>query len=428
VNESAMRNRMFATAPAIVAALAGFAMLALVLKRGVDLPFWDEWEWTQMIYDAHRHTLTFAELWAPHAEHRMFVPNLVVLGLDRFGGWDTVREQVVSVALVVLTQLLLWLTIARTVVERLRGIVFLAATALLFGLIQYENFDWGFQTAWFLCDFGMVLTVWALALPDSHARNVGIAIFGAMVASLSVAQGVTVWVAGLVVLLVLPKRSLRIVLIWLAAAVVGAVLARYGVPSASAAVARDPMHLLEYALAYLGAPIAASFGQAYGVCAGIALIIWLGSVATLMWRRAGALRTLAAPWFGLVAYTFVCATLTAAGRGMNDLSQAASSRYTSIATFAWIAAIVLTVICLHASRIRKAFWVTPIAAVLCLSVAQDSFGNARWIEHTAQMRVARERLSRGDVEAIASVYPYPERFLMLVGELYAIHDGVFTLR
>src|ERR1700738_3534268 len=123
--------RAAAYAPAMIATLGIPVLVALVFRRAVEVPFWDEWEWADLVYAAHRHTLTFGQLWAPHNEHRIFVPTLIMLGLDAAGGWSVVREQVVSLAMLALTQLIVWLLIRRTVPVGRRGVCFLAATALL---------------------------------------------------------------------------------------------------------------------------------------------------------------------------------------------------------------------------------------------------------------------------------------------------------
>jgi hypothetical protein len=425
-----MRNRIVNTAPALIAALAVFPVLALVLRRGVDIPFWDEWEWLPLVYAAHHHTLTFADVWYPHNEHRIFVPTLLMLALDRLGGWSVVREQVVSVATLAATQLTMWLLIRRTVAMPLRGVTFLAATLLLFGFAQYENLEWGFQMAWFLCDLGMVVAVWALARPDRDGRAIAVAIAVATIASLSSSQGLAAWVAGTVVILLAPRLSRRVLAVWIGAAIVAVALARYGVrpiADSGGGIHAAAPHLIEYLLAYLGSPLAASFKSGFAIAAGGVLVLWLAALTAVAWRGPQPLRALLAPWLGIAAYVLACAALTAIGRGGNEFDQALSSRYTSIGSLAWIAAVVATVVCMQHVMVRRPLLLAlPIVAALCLSFAQDDFGNAMWHKHAVEMRIANDRLSRGDVEGIAAVYPYPDRFMMLFGELSDIHDGVFS--
>ncbi len=426
-----MRNRIVGGVPAVVAALAVFPIISLVLLRGVDVPYWDEWEWVPLIHAAHLHTLTFADVWQPHNEHRIFFPNLIMLTLDGLGGWDVVREQVVSVAMLAATQVVVWLLIRRTVTPRLQGLTFLAVTALLFGLAQYENLEWGFQMAWFLCDLGMVVAVWALALPDRGVREVTIAIGAATIASLSSSQGLASWIAGTVVIVLVPRRSMRTLLVWIFAAIAVAVLARYGIhalgDSTSGTRASAP-HLAQYLLAYLGAPLAGSFGTAFATAAGTVLVVWLLALATMAWRAPHSLRILLAPWLAVSAYVLACAALTTLGRGGFDPSQALSSRYTSIGSLAWLSVVVATVVCMPGTLRRTAPLVVPIVFVLYFSFTQDVFGNAQWSRHAHEMAVSRERLSRADIEGIGAVYPFPDRFMMLLGELYDVRDGVFNAR
>jgi len=112
-------NRSVQRFLAIIAAFGIFVLAVIVLKRAVDLPYWDEWDWAVLVYASHHHSLTFAKLWEPHNEHRILVANLLTRGLDRFGGWSPIREQLIALALLALTQLGVWISRAP---DRLGGL------------------------------------------------------------------------------------------------------------------------------------------------------------------------------------------------------------------------------------------------------------------------------------------------------------------
>jgi hypothetical protein len=421
-----MGKRLLALAPSVLAALAGFAMLALVLQRGVDVPFSDEWDWTDLIYAAHTHQLTFEWLWYPHNEHRIFIPNLLVLGLDRLGGWDIVRAQVVSVAMVVLTQLIAWVLICRTVPQARRGATFFVATALLFGLAQHENFYWGFQIAWFLCNLCLAAAVLALTAPRAGPGALALAIAAGVAGSVSSSQGLVIWPAGLAALWLAGGRR-RDVLVWTAAAIVTVVAVRANAPTGDPAIHGSLAHaadFVRYVLVYLGTPLTHSRGPDAGVVSGIVLCGWLAALAAASAMLPAAARVRTAPWFAFALYAVLCGFVTAYGRAGYGLGQAASSRYTTIATLAWLGALALTAV-LVSGKLRPLPYLCA-GAVLVFSLIETRDGNAIWLAHAQQLRDARYQLGAVNLSALTPLYPNPRQEVLELHRMFEMRDGLFN--
>jgi hypothetical protein len=421
--------------PALLAALGIFPLLAIVLKRAVDVPYWDEWEWAELVYAAHRHTLTFARLWQPHNEHRILIPNLLALGLDAAGGWTPVREELVSLALLAATQLGLWVLFRRTVPAAWRGIVFLAATVVLLGLVQFENLGWGFQMAWFLCDAAVVAVAVALSRPHASERDLLLAAVAATIASLSSSQGLLAWPVGLVLIALIPRRRVARGAVWLVLAVAVSAVVRAGSPhgeGAGHAGLGHPFLLARYVLAYLGAPLGMSFGPGLSILAGGALLVWLAALAAAALRGPLGVRVRTAPWLALAAYPVLAAAVTSVARAGFGLGQATSSRYTSITALAWIAALAAT--CVVARRGLRgarapalgAMAVAAAAALLVLgSVKQTLAANRAWQLHAADLRAGRAAIAAGEPRGLAPITPDPAGVTDLLGEMARIRDGVF---
>jgi hypothetical protein len=424
-----VRRFSLSAALGVLAALGIVPLLILVVHRGVELPYWDEWEWTDLIYEAHTHTLTLARLWLPHNEHRIFIPNVLMLALDAAGGWSVVREQVVSLIVLLVSQACLWLLIRRTVRAPLRGVCFFVCTVLLLGLAQYENLFWGFQMGWFITDAGLIAAVWALTRPRRTPGDVAIAMLAATVASLSLSQGVFVWLAGLVVLLVLPRRGWATIFAWLAAGAIVAGIARYG--SGQVALGHvgltDVPLLAKYVLIYLGTPLAMSFGLKAATWAGVALVAWSVILAAAVLRRGGRrLRVRLAPWIAIWAYVLVSAAVTATARAGFGVEQAGSSRYVTVSSLAWIAVIAAT-FAVARPRLSTLRWAAaPAAAVVAASLVQSHHGFAAWKYHQAVLVQVRAELDVGNSADLKQIYPIPARVTLLLGELGKIHDGLFS--
>ena len=424
-----MRTLYFSRAAAVIGAFGILPVLVIVLKRAVEIPYWDEWEWAELIYGAHTHALTFAQLWAPHNEHRILVPNLVVLALDAAGGWSVVREQIISLVFLGLTQLTVWAIIRRTVREPRRGWCFLIATVLLFGFVQEENLGWGFQMAWFICDLCLVVAVWALTRPRRTPFDLALALATGTIASLSSSQGLVVWLSGLVAILLIPRRVGPTAIAWITVGAIVTAIVRSGSPGGDPAGHVGFAHvglLGQYSLIYLGAPLAWSFGTEAAKLAGSAFVFWSVALAATLWRARSLLRVRVGPWLAIAAYPVACAIATGPARAGFGLVQANASRYTSITTLGWIALIAATFAAVPRGRIRVSLAAVPAAFVIIASVVQTFTGYGAWHQHSADLSRARADLAVGDRSGLPLVYPDRTRVTVLLGELARIHDGLFS--
>lgn len=59
----------------------------LVLWFGIPIPHWDEWD-AIVPFVTGDQRLTWDVLWSPHNEHRIFIPRLILAGLDRLTGHE----------------------------------------------------------------------------------------------------------------------------------------------------------------------------------------------------------------------------------------------------------------------------------------------------------------------------------------------------
>src|SRR6476660_6013776 len=124
--------------------------LALILKYGVDFPFWDEWDpdIAGIYIKAHQHQLTFGDLVKQHNEHRILVPRLAYLALNSITHWNGIDELLFEWLMVCATSLgILWLCVHTLSPDRrVTGrVIFLwfVCNLLIFSPAGWENWLWG---------------------------------------------------------------------------------------------------------------------------------------------------------------------------------------------------------------------------------------------------------------------------------------------
>jgi hypothetical protein len=142
-------NRSRSSSGALIAwatwAAALLAALLFVWRFGSNVPSWDDWDMIPVL--THRQPVTWDWLWSQHNEHRVPVPRLVFLGLDRLFGVDmrvTMYFDVLLMAAVAAAMV--------TSAARLRGRASAADAFFpiaLLSLGQAANLLWGWQLQFF---------------------------------------------------------------------------------------------------------------------------------------------------------------------------------------------------------------------------------------------------------------------------------------
>lgn len=169
------------------------AKLITIGALGSPVPLVDQWDGEAAgLYSPYlRGALSFADLFAPHNEHRIFVFRVLALAhLEVAGEWNTRLEMILGA--IVHTAAITWLAaLLVPLVARQRRIILASFVAFLFALpIGYENELSGFQTQVYLSLlFGIAaLVAFAFARPFSARWLGGLA--AAVLSCFSFATGV----------------------------------------------------------------------------------------------------------------------------------------------------------------------------------------------------------------------------------------------
>jgi hypothetical protein len=371
-------------------------MVALVLWHGVNVPHWDDWELLRLLIRLRNGTLTWADLIAPHNEHRVLFSKLLLLALGHVTAWDIRAALIASLVLCLLHALLL-AALARPLWRPGLAAAWgtLLLSAIVFSPTQAENWYWGWQVQWFIAALASSATVafaaWSLAASSPWAF-VAAAAFAAFVAQYDIASGLVAWPAGALVLAYHPRWRL-VLPVWIAAAAAATAyyFVGYARPSDAPPLLTAFQHPFDLLL-FIGGFLAGPFWPS--PAGGLLLFALFLALALFCWRHWRHEPALVLPWIALGLLAVAHAGLTAVGRIRYGAALGAASRYQTIGLLLSVALVPLAVLAFRVWATGK----PPLrglatAGAVMLSVVVVAVpwinGNPAMKDHARKMREAR---------------------------------------
>jgi hypothetical protein len=341
-----------------ISILPACLIFALILKYGVDVPHWDEWEYVKFFEKFSQGTLTLGDLFAQQNEFRQFFPNLIFVGLGWLTRWDKRYELLVSLALASLVSINIYrlekLTIGGSPARRIT--IYVLSNLLIFSPVQYQNWLLGMQIIYFM-PIACVTTCLVITYSQLSPRVKLLLCMGlATISTFSSANGILCWLLVLPLLAwtTSPRQANRkwLMLVWIAAFVASAALYFYGYhkpaghPSLSESLIH-PLKAFSYFLVLLGKALEP--GEAFSLLGlsrtlqkiiagitGLCLAAFFVVSAFYLRREMKRNRRVAA-WLMLGTYSIATAMLITVGRAGFGVEQAFSSRYTTFTLYLPIA-------------------------------------------------------------------------------------------
>lgn len=304
---------------------------------GVNVVYGDEWRLVNLFRKLHAGTLTFSAFWAQLNEHRIVVPKIVILTLGTLTRFDTVAEMYATQVLLLVALIIMYLTFRTRFSTEWLTLLFAPVAFLVFNLRQAEVMLMGLLMQFALVSAFAVLSFYCL---DRARRGVaGFAFLGALasatLASLSAAQGLLVWPAGLAQVIVGPglstkKASVAAVWILAGASVWAAYFSGWRVPRNTAALVAEsgPLYLIRFFLTAMGAPL--SWWQGPALATG-AVLLALVAAGIFLAVRSGRLADHSF-WIALLCFAFLVLLALAYARSGRGIGDALVSRYTAYST------------------------------------------------------------------------------------------------
>lgn len=419
---------------ALIAALIGmsvFFIQALLVKAFANaMPFWDEWGFALMFKNSLNGTLSLADLFAQHNEHRILITRLLTLATFALMGhvWHPIVNMLVSALLNgVLAGIWMW-TLARLIGWRWQTVL---SVLLLVSLVQHENMFSGFQSQFYTLMLGIVGGACALALIGRLTWGAVVAaLVGMFIATFSMASGILACGAlflGAALIAWRERGSLQALLrdhlslvrlgIVAGGGILFIALFFAGASFPRLAEERDWRHTLNYLALALTYPVVVTTEASWWAKAGGAVLIWgptLTVCALLMHRNEHRLLALF-----IVLTVFIAGSAGLYAIGRSDASWI-SSRYTTVLLWSSVLsllalAILMRTICtIRRATLRRMLLLTyGIWSVALLSYQADraisSFDEAHGFQSWKRQMEQNVRAFLEHSAPLAEPFPFPSR-------------------
>ncbi|MBE8988440.1 hypothetical protein [Nostoc sp. LEGE 12450] len=331
-------------------------LLWFVTTFSVNVPFWDEWGLVGFFDKVYSGTANFGDFFAQQNEHRIFFPRIIFAIFAFSSKWNIKLEIYFSILLALVNFVVLYKVAASTYNKnnKLLFHLFNFTTGILnFSLIQYENWLWGFQIAWFLINTCLILAIFILTVLKKINPNVRLLLASicCFIASFSSAHGLLSWLALLPSIYILEGRNkqkkIRI-LLWMGLFVfcVAIYSIDYQKPSQHPSIffiLQQPLTASEYLFSIIGFSLGKNLFNP--VLTGLIIFLTFSFFNIFCFTNPQSVFfDKAAPWLSLGWFSILFASITTFGRAGFGIEQASSSRYVTVS-------ILLIVSCLQLCRL-----------------------------------------------------------------------------
>lgn len=370
----------------ILYVLPVLATLAFVHRFGVNVPFMDSFNLVGLFHKIQLETVTFSDFWVPHNEHRMLIPRFVVAAFAFATDWNIKLQLYLNVLVTILASVCLyWISRQQSInnykINNWQNFADIITVILLFSLMQYENWIWEFQLAWFWKTLCLVLIIALLQYPQPHRwldkGFVLAAIFGLLM-SMSGAHGLSIWIAVFPLIWVRSHASEHRQferVIWLLLCIGSVLLYASGYSQPENSLDRTyildhPLEAIPFFLAILGRTFSANPDSA--ILAGLVILLGCGLSFWCFWTQQK-YRLEIATWLPLLLFPLGFSAMTTVGRTVLGIEAALASRYTTVTLLMLIGLLHIARICCQRQPWRLLYGAMAVVfAVFSISRSFDA--------------------------------------------------------
>jgi hypothetical protein len=440
-----------------LAAVPAIYVLIAIQYSALTVPFWDHAElirWIVPLYDGNFH---FSSLWAPHNHTRPFVYRLVMVFNAWMTDWD-IRSEYIYMYFAIYGTFAChaWLIghLLKGVQDRiLLPTTLLVSSLLLFSPAGHNNHWWSmmFQlnvTNFFIALGFVLVVVW----PTRWGSHI-VAAVSCWLAAFTLTNGFFAMAAIIVLLQLSAPRILhpdRFVVFWTVNLVVAAGCYLPGMTMDTSPTHPGIAKMVEFTLAYLGAPLAGllwfPFGNMFdlpsamvpNVAAGCVLVVACLALCFHAWPRLRERNLAAMVLFGFAGFAVLSAIATGWARAALDesaMTNANASRYTIFGAYLLFGQVYYVV-----TGIGQGWWAgmawgrRAVAVVTAAFVVLSFVSYSRATRVYAHARQFNEDLAQAYIWGFQPtaedkfIHPSPETVSDLKHELQRLEIGPYSNR
>ena len=329
----------------ILCILPAFTGFLYVYFFGVNVPFWDQWEFIPLFEKINSWTLNFQDLFSQHNEHRIFFPRIIMLIIACVTKYNTKWEMYFTEILLCINLIICFLVIKKEVNINIKSIpyCFLPVPYLIFTLRQHENMLWGFQIGFVIVlTMSLITFYFILRLVErEHIKNRYLYMFSsltaAVIASFSSIMGLFVWPTVILQILISQinrRNKIYYSLIWTATGITVWIIyfINYHKPGHHPDIfifLHNPYVFLRYFFTCIGTTLFWSKETAF-IGGSIIFFIFLITLLYLYKNKRLEHNTF---WVGAMVFSFLTILSISAGRCGFGIEQAMTSRYVTFSIF-----------------------------------------------------------------------------------------------
>lgn len=362
-------------------------VVMIIEQFSVDVPLMDSFALVELFHKVHLGEVGFIDFWKTHNEHRILFPKLVAVSLGFFTNWSFRVEQYFSLGLALLSFVLLC-HLSRRSPPKPFHFYNIITGCLFFSILQYENWLWGFQIAWFAINLFLILAVCLLS-DDSQTpnlqnldRNFLIAALFCGLASFSSAHGLLVWLAVFPCVWVKSQAARNPKLqqvIWLILFGLSTFLYSSNYEEPANTLSRTyflehPLAGLKFGLVLIGRSLSPDI--LFAIIWGIILSISC-SICLHLFLHDRDRRHLIAPWLSLMLFAGLFVAMVTVGRTVLGIAGALASRYTTVTLLIPIGIVQIGRIYAQRQVTRIAYFMMAVLIVAFINSSQQAFAETQ---------------------------------------------------
>lgn len=155
--------------------LPAVLLLWFIFNFSVNVPYWNQWELVNLFEKVATNSTTFNDFFAQHNEHRIVFPKVIFVTLAFASKWNIKYELLFSLVLAITNFILLNRIIFNQVGSNANTLTYISniiICVLIFSFVQYGNWLWGFQIAWFLTNVCVILAIFFITSPTTWSNSI----------------------------------------------------------------------------------------------------------------------------------------------------------------------------------------------------------------------------------------------------------------